>query len=515
MLFIFAACIPLAILLGIMLATPLDASSLMIVGIVFMVLLTPIMLKHHHGFLIFSWGAFMNAFFLPGQPPLWMLMAVLSLFFSILTRAVNRNNYKFLNVPSLTWSLLALSLVILVTAQLTGGIGLRSFGSEVYGGKRYFFLFGAVLLYFAFVWKKIEPEKSQFYAGMLLLTSVTAGFSNLAYTLGPSFNFLFLLFPAEWAIQQAMSDFGGPEIALTRVSGLSPACGAVISFYLLRYGLAGVLDLRRPMRIIMVSLALAIGLFSGFRAHLVLQMLLVFFLFLSQKLYRTRLLPLTIVACCLAFAFVAAVSDRLPLTVQRSLAILPLRLDPVAVQDAKVSMEWRLDMWNVVIQELPKYLLLGKGYALDPTDIFLTEEAVRRGQLSSYESAISAGDYHNGPLSILMTFGIFGALTFSWVLAAGTRVLWKNYRYGAPELWNINSFLLAFYLAHLVFFLVIFGSFQTDLVFFTGIFGFSISVNHGVRKREDLELAMEPAPAENEEVVEYAPVQPRPGLVGV
>jgi hypothetical protein len=30
-----------------------------------------------------------------------------------------------------------------------------------------------------------------------------------------------------------------------------------------------------------------------------------------------------------------------------------------------------------------------------------------------------AGDYHNGPLSILIPFGLFGMIAFLWLLGAG------------------------------------------------------------------------------------------------
>ncbi|MGV3772979.1 MAG: O-antigen ligase family protein [Verrucomicrobiales bacterium] len=510
-LMIFAALIPLAILLGVMLATPLDATTMLIVGVVFLILMTPVLLKHHHTVLIFSWGAYVNAFFLPGQPPLWLLMAFVSLFFAILTRTLNRDVVKFLYVPSLTWALIFLGMVVLTTAQLTGGIGLRALGSEVYGGKRYFFLIGGIFLYFAIVCKAIEKEKRQKYAAAFFLTGITAVVSNITYTLGPSFYFLFLLFPTDWAFQQAFGDMAGPMASMTRISGLSPAASAVVAYMLLRYTLQGVLDLRHPLRLLVFFGAIGAGMFSGFRTHIIFTLLLMGMLFMLQKVYRTRLLPITLVVSGLSLALLAVVAERLPLPVQRSLAVLPIKVDPIAAQDTKVSSEWRLDMWRVVVQELPKYLLIGKGYALDPTDIFLTEEAVRRGQVANWESAILAGDYHNGPLSVIVTFGIPGSIAFLWVLIAGGRVLWKNYRYGEAEIWNINTFLLALFLARTLFFFAIYGSFQTEFFIFTGIFGLSISLNNGVRTPEDLQRDMEEAAVAGEEpeIVVPAPQRDR------
>ena len=57
-------------------------------------------------------------------------------------------------------------------------------------------------------------------------------------------------------------------------------------------------------------------------------------------------------------------------------------------------------------------------------DLYLTFEAARTGLISNYEGAMLAGDYHNGPLSILMPFGMFGAIAFLWLLGAGLKVLY-------------------------------------------------------------------------------------------
>src|SRR6188508_3058665 len=89
-LFIFIFCVPLAVVLGFMLATPLDRTTLLLIFGVFILLLTPLLLTNHHSLLILSWNAYVNAFFLPGQPYVWMPMTLLSCFFLVLTRTINR-----------------------------------------------------------------------------------------------------------------------------------------------------------------------------------------------------------------------------------------------------------------------------------------------------------------------------------------------------------------------------------------------------------------------------------------
>src|ERR1051325_4648121 len=93
------------------------------------------------------------------------------------------------------------------------------------------------------------------------------------------------------------------------------------------------------------------------------------------------------------------------------------------------------------------------------------------------------GDYHNGPLSVIIPFGIFGSIAFLWFLGASFKVLRANYKYGDHDCFHVNTFLLAYFIAKVILFFVIFGGFYSDLPMFIGIIGFSITYNGGVAKR--------------------------------
>ena len=92
-----------------------------------------------------------------------------------------------------------------------------------------------------------------------------------------------------------------------------------------------------------------------------------------------------------------------------------------------------------------------------------------------------SGDYHNGPLSVIIPFGIFGCIGFIWFLAAGGRTLYRNYKFGDPALVRINRFLLAYYCMKIIMFFTVFGSLYSDFVGFTGVVGLSVALNWGVR----------------------------------
>jgi hypothetical protein len=129
------------------------------------------------------------------------------------------------------------------------------------------------------------------------------------------------------------------------------------------------------------------------------------------------------------------------------------------------------------LPEVPQYLFRGKGWGIDPTDLFLAGESERRFHSEALAGTIVAGDYHNGPLSILIPFGIYGLIAFVWVLWAGLRVLHRNYQFGIPQYRTINALFLAAFAAHAIYFFVGFGSLHSDMAFFAGLLGMSVGLN--------------------------------------
>jgi hypothetical protein len=103
-----------------------------------------------------------------------------------------------------------------------------------------------------------------------------------------------------------------------------------------------------------------------------------------------------------------------------------------------------------------------------------------------------------------------------WFLAASTRALYRNYRYGDPSFKMLNTFLLALFLAKAILFFIVFGDFRSGLASFLGIVGLSVALNHGIRGpvraskpcvqphrvQPRLALAPEPSAVRQDELVE-------------
>ena len=76
-----------------------------------------------------------------------------------------------------------------------------------------------------------------------------------------------------------------------------------------------------------------------------------------------------------------------------------------------------------------------------------------------------------------MFFGIWGVIGVLWFWFACLRVLYLNYRHGDPALRTYNIFFLAYYITKVVMFLFVFGGLYSDMFYFTGIIGLSVSLN--------------------------------------
>lgn len=491
-LLIYVMCLPLAIVVGYALATPLGYGNLGVYVMVAAILSLPLVLRWHHDLLLLTWNSTLLVFLVPGRPSMWLILAIVSLALSLTRRAVNRSS-RLLTVPSLAWPLCFLVVVVLITANLTGGLGFRAFGSEeMIGGKRYVLLLAAVLGYFAISVTAIPTERARTAASLYFAGGLTAAVGSLIFFIDPALRYIYLFFPTD----SGYSEYGEP--LMTRYYGISVAAQFGVMLLLVRYGLRGIFLEGKWWRSALLVAAVLMGLFGGYRTVLITFGLLLALQFVLEGLTRTKLIVLVGFAVVMGGVLVASLAPYLPLQVQRCLTFLPpelVQLDTRARLDAEHSTRWRIEMWQAVAPEIPRHLLLGRGYGIDRTELELAGGKSRSGLAQQFAASAVAGDFHSGPLSILLPLGIWGLLAFAWLCWVGVRALYRNYIYSPPELKLINTLLLSSFLTQLAVFLFIFGSFQTQLPAFTGLLGLSVAINRGVRSSVPLpEEPEEPPP---------------------
>ena len=479
----FGMCAAMAALLAYLLARPLDYTTAFLLFAMAFLLVFPLLMRWHYPMMVFSLLTPINFFFLKGAPPLWIIMLSLSLGISMIERSTGQHK-RFISVPQVSVPLAILVMVVFFTAELTGGMGFHSFGSEVYGGKKYAYLFAGIACFFALTARRIPPEKAGLYMGLFLLSSLPAALSDLAAIIPNGFRFIYMLIPTSSAGMDDMGNYDNLELGVSRLSGVS---FAAISFYmwmLARYGIRGIFLTGRFSRILLFLMSFVLIGMGGYRSFILQAMAIFILLFFLERLHRSPLVFIFILAGAMLSLAVVPLAHKLPFVIQRGLYFLPLEFNPEAVAEAKDSSEWRIDLWTSLLPEVPHHLLLGKGYAITPETF---SEMMDNGSLSiskqvdsSQQSLSLSSDFHNGPLSVILPFGVWGTIAFLWFLGAGFWVLLRNYKSGIPALLILNRFLLVAFLVKCLIFFTVFGALQGDIYLFSAYVGLSIAFNNGV-----------------------------------
>ena len=352
----------------------------------------------------------------------------------------------------------------------------------------------AIAGYFALTSHRVPPGRGVIYVALYFLGALTLVVSDLGPWIPSSLHFIFALFPAE-SLQVLSGEVTRGESV--RLVGITMAALGTLCFILARHGMRGVFELgerwrflpvrfrgslaiNQPWRLLLFLAVAFVSFTGGYRSVPIILGLILVFLFHLEGLFRSKLMPFFVMLGVVLVAVGLPLVDKLPLMVQRSLSFLPIEVNPIVRQNAEASSEWRLKIWREVVPTIPQYLLVGKGYSINVREL---DQATDFSELNGSEDgsvATLASDFHSGPLSVIIPLGFFGVVGFLWFLAAAFRVLLYNYRYGEAEYHRINIFLLAYFTVRVIYFIAIFGSFQTELTIFTGLIGLSISVNGGM-----------------------------------
>ena len=479
MLVTYAVCMPLAMVVGYLITNPMDYGTVGFLGVVIALIISPVFIKWHYPIMVFGLGCPMYIFLLKGDPPLWQVVAILSFGIAIVERALSAER-RFLRVPALTWPLIFLTAVVLLTSQLTGGIGLNTLGGAVAGGKKYLVCFLGIAVYFALTSRAIPKQHRNLYVALYFLSATPAFISDLFPLLPYPLNYINLLFPPSSTSEEF--NFG-----ITRLGAFATTASAISSFMLAKFGLRGIFEMAKPWRFLFFSFCMTLALLGGYRTTVITFAIVIGILFFVEGLHRTKLLLVFLLGGMVLGGLLVPFSNKLPFTFQRALCFIPLKWDADAEMSAEGSAEWRYKMWHDLWPQVPQYLLLGKGYAFSQLEfqeymgansMFANSAAA---QLDASQQALAlSGDYHSGPLSTLIPFGVWGAAGMVWLMAACLWVQYRIFKHGDPALKLVNSVMFVWCIQHVIFYFFIFGSFSDDIFGFAKAVGFSIALNGGV-----------------------------------
>jgi hypothetical protein len=390
-------------------------------------------------------------FSLPSLPQGILVFHVLAAGFVVLMAAkiaIQRPKLTSMFGVSMFFATAYMGVVILMIA--VHGFGLRFIGDEMWGGAAYlrlFIAFGFILVS-EFI-NITEPSWRRFiWVTVIASTVPVMSYFVFLFSGGAiSWQFLFVQ-DQSWSIagtlRAAVSGKG-----VVRYTLLAPMAQTL---------LMPLLTIVR-WRWLAVGLAtvLVMYLFSGFRSSLfLLGMTCVIFAVIYKKEGRMkRMLMLLFFAALVVVALIPFV-QKLPLSMQRSLSVIPVyHVAPEAELDADSTATWRLEIWKLMLHNIPKYFWLGSGVAVNAAAAYSTNPYF----IYSPEGAYEYHNYHNGPLGILHDYGIFGLITVIGFMLASSVEFYRSRKIFVTGtfLHRFYTYLLAAYVAQMLSFLIIFG----------------------------------------------------------
>jgi hypothetical protein len=140
------------------------------------------------------------------------------------------------------------------------------------------------------------------------------------------------------------------------------------------------------------------------------------------------------------------------------------------------STEWRLVIWEYILEHLKEYFIIGQGLTFSSSELSYLQNV----DPNSISAAILTKNYHNGPLSMLIVFGIGGAVVLLFLMLYYYKLI-KIIRFSNMDSNNkINGLTVfcAYSLTTFITFLVFYGDLTKMLpLIFTQLFILQMLLN--------------------------------------
>jgi hypothetical protein len=305
--------------------------------------------------------------------------------------------------------------LVLLGTNLYRGFGLRTMGSEFYGGS--YVIYNMVGLLFYLLSGGIELSEKQvkvFFFGALLTTALPFLAQLALVYIGPAAAPLLTFIRADYRtiFGEVM---GTADVSTARFTGAS-----YWGYSLLCLGL--VYKFRHRWETFLV-LALAVFLvaLSGFRSRL----FYVFVMMALWSVYYSRRRMQTIFWWAVAGVLVWFVTflfiDQFPFGMQRALSAIPF-LPKSSEMTQDTSLDWRVQVWKLCQQHLQEFLLIGRGRSPDISEFAYLQESI----YATPDFFYHMHGYHNGFYSLIIDYGMLGFVFAAGLMIAGCKEAWAG-----------------------------------------------------------------------------------------
>jgi len=405
---------------------------------------------------------------LPGSPPAWWAaMAVVGVvFFARL--AMRSREFSF------RWSWLdfaiLIQLIAIMQAWLRNPSGLALFGGDTVGGKSNIAFTFAIVCYALQAFVKTDMKTVKAVVTCMIGVTFIDAILMLSSNYFPFLSALILPFYSGVEYGGTDADTGVDSMS-ERVTG-----GKDIgqSFGLAAFALwppLSTFNPLRPVRFIMMSLAVVFTLLSGFRS--VTAWLAVVFAVsctLREKFHHV-VISAIFGFLLLALVVVTGQVRSMPMGAQRALSFLPVDVDPRIRHYAESSSEWRFEMWMLALTS-DKYIknkLLGDGFGFSSSEWAASADSLAGDKrksigMSTQEVMMIRGSFHGFHIETIRISGVFGlicALIGLGIMFKAAWVLIQHFK-GRPE-WGYILYIGIPFLIYPFWAMLVFGTYRSDM----------------------------------------------------
>jgi hypothetical protein len=360
----------------------------------------------------------------------------------------------------------AIALLIVIGITIAArGTGLRILGSSLWGGAHYIHL---ILLLFAGLFLRNINISQRILLRCIVLSCLFSVIHVFTSNMGSS-------------VEEGIAGMGADTIR--REAGAHVASG-----YLLILAIFVLQKYRRwGLFVGIFVVAMAISLMSGHRIGLLYNGLLLFFVaFYFPPILRRKYIGIMIFSGIIALGLLIAFVDILPLSFQRSLSVIPfLNVSDIALSDASGTTEWRIELWNMLLKEVPDYLWVGKGLGFDLAYASHIFSYVKDNNVTFFTVV---HNYHNGPLSMLIDFSVFGLISGIGFMLTSIAHFSKYIKkeWNSPDLKYFFIAFLAYFCSLTVNYIIVYGDMSSAFMKYLTIwFLLEVLAYNGVTKRKE------------------------------
>jgi hypothetical protein len=388
----------------------------------------------------------------PGERQMYELLMCILFVVVIVRKSINKRSAKG------TWAkwFAYLFLVVLTITAIYRGVGFQSLGDyELWGGGRYLVIVPCLLFFLSSDSFELTTRQWKVALVALLLLSVLPAVWELLYLFSHGRIYYQYYFFTPSGSEAMTLETSEVQDALIRVKGFMPTTMLfMLPFvvypaklrYILHYTLFVMLGF------------VAVGL-TGHRMGIVTIGFFVwayFFVISKRKIGYIVISGLVIVLAC---AILGQLAYYLPSNFQRALCVIPFaHVSQEIYLDAQGTWDWRIEVWKDALEEVPRYLLIGKGYAYDAgAYIYMMRTAYMSDH--NVQWAIVSSSYHQGILSLLLGMGIAGLVAGLGYMFGVCRKHYLLMRRDWPdsELARMHRAITVLFIVDTVIYLVVYG----------------------------------------------------------